>query len=96
MKRVRAMVLHPGDDVAVLLEIGQPGDRVEGPGGTVVLREAVPRFHKVALRRLEAGQEVHKIGETIGVAQRLIQSGEHVHVHNLRSTRSGGSYRRES
>jgi altronate dehydratase len=83
------MVLHKDDDVAVLLEDGHPEDWIEASGTRVGLRVAVPRFHKVALRRITAGETVRKVGEAIGVATRLIEAGEHVHVHNLKSQRSG-------
>jgi len=51
----------------------------------VVLIDPVPRFHKVALRDLEEGSPVRKVGEVIGAATRPVRRGQHVHVHNLRS-----------
>ncbi|MDR7407330.1 MAG: SAF domain-containing protein [Armatimonadota bacterium] len=33
---------------------------------------------------------MRKLGEVIGLAVRPIRTGEHVHVHNLRSARSTG------
>ncbi|MDR7400290.1 MAG: UxaA family hydrolase [Armatimonadota bacterium] len=89
-RRVRAVRLHPDDDVAVVLEPARAGDVVGLESGTVVLRDAVPRFHKVALRDLPEGSPVRKLGEVIGLAVRPIRTGEHVHVHNLRSARSTG------
>lgn len=82
----RCVVLDAADDVAVLLEAAEQGDRIAADGREVLLLEAIPRFHKVALRRIETGEVVHKTGEVIGVAIRAIEPGEHVHVHNLRST----------
>jgi altronate hydrolase len=81
------MVLHTDDDVAVLLEDGHPEDWIEASGTKVGLRTPVPRFHKVALRRIAAGETVRKVGEAIGVATQSIEAGEHVHVHNLKSPR---------
>ncbi len=89
MGQRRCMVLHQGDDVAVLLEDGHPEDWIEVSGTKVGLRARVPRFHKVALRRIAAGEMVRKVGEAIGVATQLIEAGEHVHVQNLKSQRSG-------
>src|SRR5690349_6525851 len=60
--------LASGDDVAVIVTDDHPG---------------IPRGHKVALRDLAAGEEVHKYGQLIGVATQAIRVGEHVHVHNL-------------
>lgn len=81
----RCVVLDATDDVAVLLEAAERGDRITVDGRELILLETVPRFHKVALRRVEAGDPVRKAGEVIGVAVRAIEPGEHVHVHNLRS-----------
>lgn len=96
MGQRRCMVLHTDDDVAVLLEDGHPEDWIEASGTKVGLRTPVPRFHKVALRRIAAGETVRKVGEAIGVATRSIEAGEHVHVQNLKSQRSGGAHNPES
>jgi altronate hydrolase len=75
----------------VLLEDGHAEDWIEAGGTKVTLKTAVPMFHKIALHRIAAGQTVHKVGEAIGVATRSIESGEHVHVHNIKSQRSGAA-----
>jgi len=82
------MRLHPEDDVAVVLEPAVPGDTVTVEEDVVVIRDPVPRFHKVALRDLQEGSLVRKGGEVIGAAARPVQRGQHVHIHNLRSLRS--------
>ena len=71
----------------------EPGVALDaGDGSLVVVREAVPRGHKLALIDLPAGTEVRKYGQPIGLAVRDIAAGEHVHEHNLRSlTRAGAS-----
>src|SRR5438552_893010 len=62
-----------------LLQLSPDGDVA------VVLTDAgeVPRGHKVAVRDLPSGAEVHKYGQLIGVATQPIRTGEHVHGHNL-------------
>jgi len=91
MRPRRCVVLHKGDDVAVLLEEGNPREWIEVDGRRVELTSRVPRFHKAALRRINAGETVRKVGETIGVATRSIEAGEHVHVQNLKSLKSTSS-----
>jgi hypothetical protein len=81
------MWLHKGDDVAVLLENAQPDDWIDAGGSKVVLKSAIPLFHKVALRSFAAGDIVRKVGEEIGVTTQPIAIGEHVHVHNIKSLR---------
>jgi (2R)-sulfolactate sulfo-lyase subunit alpha len=53
----------------------------------VRLRTAVPFGHKLALRDLPVGETVIKYGHDIGRVTAPIQTGEHVHVHNLKTKR---------
>ena len=41
--------------------------------------------NKLAAAPIAAGERVIKVGVPIGTATRAIESGEHVHSHNLRS-----------
>ncbi|MEO8830347.1 altronate dehydratase family protein [Lapillicoccus sp.] len=71
--------LSQTDDVAIALE-----DVTRGSiAGEVVAVDDVARGHKIALRDLDAGAQVHKYGHVIGVATSAIRAGEHVHTHNL-------------
>lgn len=81
------MTVHADDTVAVAMTPLSAGDR-PGPG-LPVLKDDVPRGHKFALRAVRAGEPVVKYGAPIGVAQRAIEAGEHVHVHNLASALAG-------
>jgi altronate dehydratase len=86
----RAVLLHPGDDVAVLVEPAAAGEAVEIVGGSASLASAValPLGHKIAVRALAAGTAVRKHGEVIGRMTAAAAPGGHVHVHNLASTRA--------
>jgi (2R)-sulfolactate sulfo-lyase subunit alpha len=86
------LVHNEGDHVAVAAEDVAPGkgqavymdsDRAI----TVVVTEAIPLGHKVALVDLGEGAEVVEYGVRIGVTRQPIQAGQHVHVHNIRSAR---------
>jgi altronate hydrolase len=78
------MLLRDGDDVAVAVLDIATADEVRLPdGSTLVARGPVPRGHKIALRDVPAGRQVHKYGQVIGRAARDIATGEHVHAHNL-------------
>jgi altronate dehydratase large subunit len=81
--------LHRCDNVAVALTDLPAGATVAfGDGPPLVLRDAVPFGHKVALAAVAPGEPVVKYGETIGLATRPIAPGDHVHTHNLASTRA--------
>lgn len=94
MANRRAILLHPADTVAVLVEAANAGESIqlfgEGAGSLPPLtaREAIPYGHKVAVRRMEAGSPVVKYGETMGIATAEIAPGFHVHVHNVRGLES--------
>ncbi|GAA1976025.1 altronate dehydratase family protein [Isoptericola halotolerans] len=78
------LVLREGDDVAVATRDLAPDDRAVAPDGTaVVVLDAVPRGHKIALRQVAVGAPVRKYGQVIGVATADVAPGAHVHSHNL-------------
>ena len=81
---VTALVLHPDDDVACLLADAETGSAVRTDDGrSLMLGDAVPLGHKVALRDLDSGEPVRKFGAVIGRATCPIPVGAHVHLHNL-------------
>ena len=87
-----AIVIHADDDVAVALRDLAVGStvrlRVRGTTRELVVREAIPLGHKVALHAIAAGAIVRKYGEPIGAATGAIVAGSHVHVHNMTSRRA--------
>lgn len=91
---VRAIVLNPSDNVATLIDRGGEADMsVDLRGekkGSVSLRQEVPFGHKVALSDMPPGVEVIKYGKVIGETTTDIQTGEHVHIHNVDSKRGRG------
>lgn len=91
-ERRRALVLGaPEDNVAVAVAALRAGDSVRLGGGIeVVTGAAIPFGHKLATRAIRAGDPVIKYRETIGIASADIAAGEHVHVHNVRSSRLPG------
>lgn len=83
---VKGLVLHPQDDVAVVVEPVAAGERVQlSTGGEIVAVNDIPFAHKIAIRVLTTGMPVRKYGEVIGETTKGIAVGEHVHVHNIRS-----------
>jgi len=78
-----ALLLRPGDDVAVATRELPAGIRLLTAERELVLSGHVPRGHKLALRDLAAGSAVHKYGQSIGRATVDIVAGTHVHTHNL-------------
>lgn len=73
------------DNVVVALRDLTRGSDVDG----LTLLDDVPKGHKVAARPIGEGETVVKYGYSIGVATRPIESGKHVHSHNLKSNLQG-------
>ena len=84
------LVISEHDNVATALEALEPGRGLEISRGTVTVRDAIPRGHKVALTAISAGEAVIKYGSPIGVASVDIEAGRHVHTHNVSSSRGRG------
>jgi (2R)-sulfolactate sulfo-lyase subunit alpha len=51
------------------------------------VKQDVPIGHKVALTDLKEGDTIVKYGEDIGRVITPLATGEHVHVHNLKTKR---------
>jgi hypothetical protein len=85
-----ALVISDRDNVATALETLEPGRHVSIGEIQLVVRERIPHGHKVALTSVATGQPVIKYGSPIGLASADIQAGEHVHTHNVASSRGRG------
>jgi hypothetical protein len=84
----RCFVVNSNDNVATLLDDGEPGPlQILGSAqcDPIELRESIKLGHKVALKDIPNGQPVTKFGETIGRATRAIARGSWVHLHNVTS-----------
>lgn len=75
--------LAVSDEVVVAIRDLPAGTRLTSADGDVVVRADVPRGHKLAVRDVPAGGQVHKYGQSIGRATVAVAAGDHVHVHNL-------------
>lgn len=91
---MRQFLVHDNrDNVGVAVVDIDPGQVISGTtldGGhslQVTTGEAIPLGHKIALKNLKPGDTVIKYGEDIGKVVANIQTGQHVHVHNLKTKR---------
>lgn len=86
------LIHNEGDDVAVAVQDVDPGEGEavymdSDRAMTILVTEAIPLGHKVALVDLSEGDEVIEYGVRIGLTRQAIRAGQHVHVHNIRSAR---------
>jgi hypothetical protein len=82
----RLILLHPADSIVVLAARVAAGERLTIDGAPVTASATLEMGHKLARRRIEAGETVLKYGLPIGHATAAIEPGAHVHVHNLASS----------
>ena len=68
---------HPKDNVAIVVNEGGLGAGSRFASG-LVLTEAVPEAHKIALDDLAAGEAIVRYGEVIGHAERALRAGSWV------------------
>lgn len=90
---LRAIVLHPDDNVATLIDAGRATDLVQLTGettGQIELLADVPYGHKCAVRAIGKGAEILKYGQVVGRAISDIRAGDHVHVQNVEALRGRG------
>lgn len=90
---MKLVLLDPRDNVATAADDLHIGATAAAGDITVVVRDAIPRGHKVALKPIPMGTNVIRYGEIIGSATADVVTGEHVHVHNLISNRLPGTQR---
>ena len=80
-----ALVLAPGDNIAIATSELPAGTRRDIGGYAIELKAAVDVGHKFALRKIAAGERIMKYGAPIGRATRDIDAGEYIHTHNMAS-----------
>ena len=89
MKKVNAILISPADNCVTLSSPADAGDIIcyseSSPEASITAIGHIPIWHKAAIKPIDAGAEVLKYGCVIGVAFTQIKTGEHVHVHNIRS-----------
>lgn len=79
------ILLHPDDNVLVVVSPIEAGDVLTVAGGTVPAREGITVGHKVARVVLRQGDKVIKYGAPIGSMTADAAPGEWVHMHNMKS-----------
>ena len=77
------IVINENDNVAVAL-VPLPKGFVLADG--TVLNEDIDLGHKIALKDIKEGEAVIKYDNLIGFAKADIKRGDHVHVHNIRTS----------
>lgn len=88
----QCILLHDNDNTLTALLALSKGQEIELKTvhgiERVVIRDEIPYAHKFARRDIDAGEDIKKYGEVIGVATSPVPAGAHVHVHNVKGKRA--------
>ncbi|TPG52908.1 UxaA family hydrolase [Sphingomonas glacialis] len=85
----KALLIHPDDTVATLVEHALAGETLTFGAQQVTALTDTPSGHKVAILPIAKGAPVIKFGFPIGTATADIAVGAHVHSHNLATALDG-------
>ncbi len=83
MYNVKALKIHPKDNVAVVIQDIKKGGIIELGENVISALEDIPAGHKFAITNINPKDNVIKYGFPIGHAVSSITAGQHVHTHNL-------------
>jgi altronate hydrolase len=75
------LLLNPADPLVVATRDLAVGEAVGL--GDITPSEPIGRGHKLAIKPIESGAPVRKLGQVIGIATKEIAPGQHIHVHNV-------------
>jgi altronate hydrolase len=78
-----AIHLHASDNIAVARVPLAAGSDLRIDGIPILVRDAVPAGHKVALQAIAEGDSIVRYGQVMGRARFAIEPGQHVHTHNV-------------
>lgn len=81
--------INDPDNVIIALKDFSAGKELNINGQTIIIKNDIPKGHKIALSELTPGSHIIKYGAPIGHATQPILPGEHVHVHNLKTNLAG-------
>ncbi|MBT2645340.1 UxaA family hydrolase [Bacillus sp. ISL-34] len=96
----RTVMMQPNDNVATALT-NIPADNLvhvscQGKVYEIKVKDDIEFGHKFAVVAIEAGNDVFKYGEVIGISVKDIEVGEHVHIHNVDGKRGRGDKTNET
>ena len=89
MNKALYILIHPSDNVAVVLERVGQGEVLTFGTQKVIVREEIPAGHKVAVSRIASGNNVIKYGYPIGHAVVDLEAGDWVNEKRIKTNLSG-------
>jgi len=79
------VLLNNADNVFICCQAAKAGESVCIDKLEYRLTTSIDVGHKIAKKAIKSGQKIIRYGVSIGSAISNIASGEHVHLHNMKS-----------
>jgi altronate hydrolase len=83
---IPTLAISDADNVAVALDDLKANSLLDSIHGKIEIKADIPKGHKIALMDIESKASIIKYGQTMGQATCGIAAGDHVHVHNAKTT----------
>ena len=77
--------INSRDNVVIALRNFTAGETISVDGNSIILLNDIEKGHKIALTDIAESGDITKYGYPIGKATSAIKTGEHVHVHNVKT-----------
>ena len=84
-KIAQVILLHPDDNILVCVAHINRGDIIFIDEQSVTVNSEIEVGHKLARRALLVGDKVFRYGAPIGSMTQAVETGAHVHMHNMQS-----------
>lgn len=88
---INSLIIDVKDNVAVVIKEIAKGEEInykfDNEEKTLIAKDNIKIYHKFATKDIKKGDPIIKYGQHIGLAGTDIESGEHVHVHNVENHR---------
>lgn len=79
------ILLHERDTILIVRRPISAGESVEIDGQTIMIEKSVEVGHKLARSQMAVGDKVVRFGAPIGSMTQAVETGAHVHTHNMKS-----------
>ena len=83
--RNKYIIMNKIDNCATSLMDLSQGEKLEVDKKSINLTNVVPVGHKFALKNIKKGENIIKYGKIIGIATEDIDTGDWIHIHNIKS-----------
>jgi len=80
------IIIDSKDNCATALEDIPQDVKINLKDRFIKIHQKIPLGHKFAINHIEKGDHIVKYGEIIGIATEVINDGEWIHTHNIKST----------